>query len=195
MIPWFKKMAEISGGTFGCICRGLVAGKPRTHDYTSPCIKRALKQAGLSDRITHHRLRASFANILNKKGVPFPTIRKLMCHRRIGTTMIYIEIQEEEMRAAIDLAGWFKGLGNSSDCAACILPRKINRGFQWQEKFQGTSSMALPGPNWRYDLPPLPTLRRHAAISICPAPSPASSYFDPGERAVSVSSRRCGHPG
>jgi len=59
MIPWFKKMAEISGGTFGFICPGLVEGKPRTHDYTSPYIKRALKQAGLSDRITNHRLRKS----------------------------------------------------------------------------------------------------------------------------------------
>ena len=69
-------MAEISGGTFGFICPGLIEGKPRTHDCTSPYIKRALKQAGISDRITNHRFRASFANILNKKGVPpFPPSR------------------------------------------------------------------------------------------------------------------------
>ena len=102
MLPWFEKMKEVSG-SFGFICPGLVTGKPRTHDYTSPYIKRALKAAGLSDRITNHRLRASFANILNKKGVPLPTIQKLMRHRRIETTMIYIETREEEMRNAINL--------------------------------------------------------------------------------------------
>ena len=105
MIPWFEKMAEVSGGTFGFICPGLAEGKPRTHDYTTPYIRRALKAAGLSERITNHRLRASFANILNKKGVPLPTIQKLMRHRRIETTMIYIETREEEMRAAINLVG------------------------------------------------------------------------------------------
>ena len=105
MIPWFEKMAEVSGGTFGFICPGLKPGKPRTHDYTTPYIQRALKQAGLSVRITNHRLRASFANILNKKGVPLPTIQKLMRHRRIETTMIYIETREEEMRNAINLVG------------------------------------------------------------------------------------------
>ena len=105
MLPWFRKMAEISGGTVGFVCPGLVEGKPRTHDYTSPYIQRALKKAELSDRITNHRLRASFANILNKKGVPLPTIQKLMRHRRIETTMIYIETREEEMRNAINLVG------------------------------------------------------------------------------------------
>jgi len=58
---------------------------------------------GLSDRITNHRLCASFANILNKKGVPLPTIQKLMRHSRVETTMIYIETREDEMRNAINL--------------------------------------------------------------------------------------------
>jgi integrase len=102
MIPWFGKMAALNG-TFGFICPGLKPGKPRTHGYTTPYIKRALKAAGLSDRITNHRLRASFANILNKKGVPLPTIQKLMRHSRVETTMIYIETREDEMRAAINL--------------------------------------------------------------------------------------------
>jgi len=102
MIPWFEKMAG-ANGTFGFICPGLKPGQPRTHDYTTPYIKRALKTAGLSERITNHRLRASFANILNKKGVPLPTIQKLMRHSRVETTMIYIETREDEMRAAINL--------------------------------------------------------------------------------------------
>jgi site-specific recombinase XerD len=40
---------------------------------------------------------------LNKKGVPLPTIQKLMRHSKIETTMIYIETHEDEMRSAINL--------------------------------------------------------------------------------------------
>jgi site-specific recombinase XerD len=56
-------------------------------------------------RITVLTTSSSFANILNKKGVPLPTIQKLMRHRCIETTMIYIETREEEMRNAINLVG------------------------------------------------------------------------------------------
>jgi integrase len=105
MLPWVKTMAGVSGGTFGFICPGLKAGKPRTHDYTTPYIQKALKAAGLSDRITNHRLRASFANIQNKKGVPLPTIQKHMRHRRAEITKIYLETREQEMGDAINLVG------------------------------------------------------------------------------------------
>jgi site-specific recombinase XerD len=68
-------------------------------------IKRAAKALGLPSNLTDHRLRASFANILNAKGVPLPTIQKLMRHSKVETTMIYIETREEEMREAINLVG------------------------------------------------------------------------------------------
>jgi integrase len=101
MLPWFDKMAQETG-TFGLICPGKT-GEPRAHDFTIRYIRRALKAVGLLEDITDHRLRASFANILNKKGVPLPTIQKLMRHSKIETTMIYIETHEDEMRSAINL--------------------------------------------------------------------------------------------
>jgi site-specific recombinase XerD len=60
---------------------------------------------GLPEDITDHRLGASFAKILNKKGVPLPTIQKLIRPSKIETTMIYIETREDEMRATIKLLG------------------------------------------------------------------------------------------
>jgi integrase len=101
MLPWFDKMAQETG-TFGLICPGKT-GEPRAHDFTIRYIRRALKAVGLLEDITDHRLRASFANILNKKGVPLPTIQKLMRHSKIETTRIYIETHEDEMRSAINL--------------------------------------------------------------------------------------------
>jgi integrase len=103
MLPWFEKLRQ-DGGTFGLICPGR-GGKPRGNDYTAPFIKRAVIEAGLPEDITDHRLRASFANILNKRGVPLPTIQKLMRHSKVETTMIYIETREDEMRTAINLVG------------------------------------------------------------------------------------------
>ena len=103
MLPWFEKLAGIHG-KFGLICPGR-NGRPRGNDYTAPFIKKAVVEAGLPPDITDHRLRASFANILNKRGVPLPTIQKLMRHAKVETTMIYIETREEEMRQAINLVG------------------------------------------------------------------------------------------
>lgn len=105
MLPWFEKLKPEGGGTFGLICPGEKAGRPRGHDFAIRYIRRAAKAVGLPEGITDHRLRASFANILNKRGVPLPTIQKLMRHSKIETTMIYIETREDEMREAINLVG------------------------------------------------------------------------------------------
>jgi integrase len=104
MLPWFEKL-KVEGGTFGLICPGEKEGKPRGHDFTARYIRRAAIQVGLPPNLTDHRLRASFANILNKRGVPLPTIQKLMRHSKVETTMIYIETREDEMRQAINLVG------------------------------------------------------------------------------------------
>jgi integrase len=103
MLPWFDRMAKETG-TFGFICCGKT-GEPRAHDFTARYIKRAALAVGLPENLTDHRLRASFANILNNKGVPLPTIQKLMRHAKVETTMIYIETREQEMRTAINLMG------------------------------------------------------------------------------------------
>ncbi|GLH74764.1 hypothetical protein GETHLI_32660 [Geothrix limicola] len=105
MLDWFEKLKPQGGGTFGLICPGEKEGKPRGHDFTIRYIRRAAEAVGLPPDLTDHRLRASFANILNKRGVPLPTIQKLMRHSKVETTMIYIETREEEMREAINLVG------------------------------------------------------------------------------------------
>lgn len=105
MLTWFERLKPKEGGTFGLICPGEKEGKPRGHDFTARYIRRAAQEVGLPPNLTDHRLRASFANILNKRGVPLPTIQKLMRHSKVETTMIYIETREDEMREAINLVG------------------------------------------------------------------------------------------
>lgn len=103
MLPWFKRLMP-GPNPIGLICPGR-GGKPRCGHLATRYIKRAAKTLGLPPNLTDHRLRASFANILNAKGVPLPTIMKLMRHSKVETTMIYIETREEEMREAINLVG------------------------------------------------------------------------------------------
>ena len=64
-----------------------------------------LHRRGTCESQTDHRLRASFANILNKRSGTLPLIQKFMRHSKIETTMIYIETREDEMRTAINLVG------------------------------------------------------------------------------------------
>lgn len=103
MLGWFERLKP-GPNPIGYICPART-GRPHGDHYAARYIKRAAKAVGLPENLSDHRLRASFANILNAKGVPLPTIQKLMRHSKVETTMIYIETREEEMREAINLVG------------------------------------------------------------------------------------------
>lgn len=53
-------------------------------------------------RLTRHRLRASFATMLHQQGKNIKTIQKLMRHKRVETTMSYIEVEQSELQDAVN---------------------------------------------------------------------------------------------
>ncbi len=56
--------------------------------------------------LTAHMLRHTFAHELAVKGIPIQTIAKLLGHKSVVTTQIYVEPGRDEMRAAVEaLAG------------------------------------------------------------------------------------------
>jgi site-specific recombinase XerD len=62
-------------------------------------------------RLTCHRLRHSFANDLLSAGAPVTTIQKLMGHRWLETTQIYVQandqtVQADYYAACLKLEGW-----------------------------------------------------------------------------------------
>ncbi len=59
--------------------------------------KLELKQFKKKKWFTSHDLRRTFATNLYKDGVPILVISKLMGHRNINTTQIYLQIEEEEL--------------------------------------------------------------------------------------------------
>ena len=63
-------------------------------------VKFRVKQAGIEKKISPHRLRATCASLYVKKGMDPFTLKTLMGHDSIATTMDkYAQLTEEELRA------------------------------------------------------------------------------------------------
>jgi len=60
------------------------------------------KQAGIEDLTKLHTLRHTFASHLVMQGVDLPTVKKLMGHSDIQTTMIYAHLAPDHLADAVD---------------------------------------------------------------------------------------------
>ena len=62
-------------------------------------LKYARKNAGFSEQITPHVLRHSFATDLMRNGCDTRYVQKLMHHKSIETTQVYLHVVDEELRS------------------------------------------------------------------------------------------------
>ena len=76
-------------------------GKPFTD--VRKAISRALKKAALTEHITPHMFRHSFASALHSKGVDIAVIQGLLGHADIQTTKIYTKVDRTLMARAVKL--------------------------------------------------------------------------------------------
>jgi site-specific recombinase XerD len=65
--------------------------------------KKFKKHAGISEDIKFHVLRHSFASKALEMGIPIDVISKMLGHKTISTTMIYLNIQDKRVREASSL--------------------------------------------------------------------------------------------
>lgn len=72
-------------------------------DYCNAVIKEAAEKAGLNKVVTCHILRHSFCSNLFAKGADISSVQRLMGHKDIKTTEIYLHTNMEELKKAIDL--------------------------------------------------------------------------------------------
>ena len=72
-------------------------------DFVSKQFKKAVRQAGLNDRIHFHTLRHSFASNLVQAGSSLYIIKELLEHRDFQTTQIYSHLQRENLSQAVNL--------------------------------------------------------------------------------------------
>jgi site-specific recombinase XerD len=68
--------------------------------------QRAAKAAGINKHVTPHTLRHSFATHLLEAGVDLPAIQRLMGHKDVRTTMIYLHVRQERLRAITSPLDW-----------------------------------------------------------------------------------------
>jgi integrase/recombinase XerD len=80
---------------------GKKPGVPLSTETIRKVFRAAKESAGIKKQATVHTLRHCFATHLMENGVDLLTIRKLMGHRSIKTTMRYVRIRHEHMRTVV----------------------------------------------------------------------------------------------
>jgi len=80
---------------------GKKAGTPLSTETIQKVFKGAKESAGIKKKATVHTLRHCFATHLMENGVDVITIRKLLGHRSLQTTLRYIRIRQEHIRTVV----------------------------------------------------------------------------------------------
>ena len=81
---------------------GKTASMHYTSDFFSKKFKKAFKETGIKTDYCFHSLRHGFASRLAQLGVPIITISKLLGHSSISTTMIYSQVNLDDLRQGIE---------------------------------------------------------------------------------------------
>jgi integrase/recombinase XerD len=77
-------------------------GKPVSQDRVRRMIKQTAREAGLTERITPHVLRHTFATHMYTRGVPADAISRIMGHDSIEETSLYIHVSKELKKQALE---------------------------------------------------------------------------------------------
>jgi len=81
---------------------GKTASMHYTTDFFSKKFKEAFKKTEIKTDYCFHSLRHGFASRLAQLGVPIITISKLLGHSNISTTMIYSQVNLDDLRQGIE---------------------------------------------------------------------------------------------
>jgi len=80
---------------------GKKPGAPLATETIQKVFKGAKESAAITKKATVHTLRHCFATHLMENGVDLLTIKKLMGHRSIQTTLRYVHVRQEHIRAVV----------------------------------------------------------------------------------------------
>ena len=95
-----RRIKDSSKGRF---VFGKSSGAAYTTDYFSKNFKATLRKTEIKKNYCFHSLRHGFASHLAQQGVPLVTVSKLLGHSNISTTMIYAQVNLDDLRKGIGL--------------------------------------------------------------------------------------------
>jgi len=94
----------LAGETHRALFVTKLRGKPQTHGIYS-LVKRLGARAGISSvRCSPHTLRHTFATIYIRNGGDVVSLQKIMGHASINTTLVYVHLAMNEIRADFERA-------------------------------------------------------------------------------------------
>ena len=65
-------------------------------------IKRYVEEAGISEKVTPHTLRHSFATHMLRGGAGLREVQEMLGHANISTTQVYTQVSKEHLREVYD---------------------------------------------------------------------------------------------
>lgn len=77
-------------------------GRPLNHDRVRYYLKRAMKDSGISKRVSSHTLRHSYATNLMEQGLDVRVIQSLLGHRSLKTTTLYLHMTQSILQSVQD---------------------------------------------------------------------------------------------
>ena len=103
LADWLAIRGDAPGPLFFAVSRG---GYINTHQRLSrqaiyQIVQTRTAQAGLA-HLSPHDMRRAFATHLINAGTPIPTVQALMGHASGATTMLYVKVDDEEKRKAVE---------------------------------------------------------------------------------------------
>lgn len=120
----------------GWLFPNLLGNAPMGRDGVAVACRRAARAAGLSQRVTPHTFRHSFATRLLEAGVDVRTIQKILGHSSLRTTMLYTHVS----------LGRMQSVANPLDLLAQEVPRLLHSaaddGWKSETSSVGTAPLS-----------------------------------------------------
>jgi integrase/recombinase XerD len=91
IVPLSPRVAALLEAHF--VLNDSIGMRPRT---VEAIVSRVARRAGISKKVSPHVLRHTFAVFALQKGISLPSLQKVMGHRHLQTTAIYLNLSPEE---------------------------------------------------------------------------------------------------